>query len=164
MRWTRKAKPRIQNCLWCFAEFEAIRSDAWTCSPKCRMALSRDPEIGARLRGDRNLKRLKKLGDQHRISADQQWKLDRKALEKRIAQALLDKDSGQLAIALYELETASPYTRRLKFYPYRSFDRYCQGRWQLDPEKVRELTNSFLNPVIAQYLRSQRVNRRFGQP
>ena len=69
-----------------------------------------------------------------------------------------------MAIALYELKTAFPYTRRLKFYPYRSFDRYCQGRWQLDPEKVRELTNSSLNPVIVQYLRSQRVNRRFGQP
>ena len=135
-----------------------------TCSPKCRMALSRDPDTGARLRSDRNLKRLKQLGARHRIGADDRWKLDRKALEKRIAQALLDKDSDQLAIALYEMQMVFPFTRKLKLYPYRSFDRYCQGRWQLDPEKVRELTNSLLNPVIAQYLRSQRVNRRFGQP
>jgi len=109
------------------------------------MALSRDPETGAQLLAERNLKRLKKLGAQHEISVDQQWKLDRKALEKRITRALLDKDSGQLAIALYNLRDASrkALTRGLKFYPYRSFASYCRGRWQLDPEKVEKLINPF---------------------
>ena len=91
----------------------------------------------------------------------QQWALERKALEKRISRALVDHDSDQLARAFYELyetaRTMTTKTRRLRFYPYRSFASYCRGRWHLDPEKVGKLINPFLNPVITQLERERKV-------
>jgi len=149
MKWTRKAKPQTKTCLWCDAEFTAIRWDARCCSVKCRKAWSRDPDC-AEFRRPAALQRLKRLGASYRITVDQQWKLDRKALEKRISQALLDQDNDQLAIALYELRMAPQRGHSLKYYPYRSFRRYCAGRWQLDPERVAVLTNSLMNPALAQ--------------
>jgi len=41
------------------------------------------------------------------------------------------------------------HTRRLVFYPYRSFARYCRERWHLNPKKVETLINPFINPVIS---------------
>jgi hypothetical protein len=155
MKWTRKAKPQTKNCMWCSAEFTAIRWDAWFCSPRCRKAWSRDPEC-AEFRRPAALAKLKRLAKQHKITVDDQWRAKRKTFEKRITQALLAKDSNQLAVALYELRRASTgMSRSLKYYPYRSFKSYYQGRWHLDPEKVERLTNSLMNPVLAQYLRSQ---------
>jgi hypothetical protein len=156
MKWTRKAKPRTDTCLWCSAEFQAIRWDARFCSPKCRKAFSRDPEC-AEFRRPAALQKLKALGAQHRSNIDRQWRLERKTFEKRITRALLDRDSDQLAKALYELREASRETptRRLVFYPYRSWKRYCIERWGLDPEKVLKLTSPLFNPVIAEYLRTR---------
>ena len=119
------------------------------------MALSRDPneaELRAQLRSGRDFERLKRLRLERRQNKIyQQWKMDRKAFEKRISNALLQHDSEQLAIAFYELRDAArvPRTRRLVFYPYRAFASYCRGRWHLDPEKVAELINAYLNPAIA---------------
>ena len=163
MKWTRKAKPRTQTCLWCDAEFPAIRSDAQTCSPKCRMALSRSQdlaELRAQLRSGRDYDRLKRLRSERRENkVYQQWVLKRKAFEKRIAQALVDHDSEQLAIAFHELREDSfgVHTHRLLFYPYHSFASYCRERWHLDPEKVEKLINPFLNPVIMQEVNRQRA-------
>jgi hypothetical protein len=139
----------------------ADRWDAQTCSPRCRMALSRSPEaaeLRAQLRSRRDFERLKRLRSERRQNKIyQQWKLDRKAFEKRIFNALLGHDSEQLALAFYELRQAAPgvRTRRLVFYPYRSFASYCRGRWHLDPEKVEKLINPFINPVIMQLERER---------
>jgi hypothetical protein len=126
------------------------------------MALSRSPEeaeLRAELRSgrdDHRLKRLRSAGRENKVY--QQWALELKAFEKRISQALVDHDSEQLAIAFHDLREAArvPRTRRLVFYPYRSFRSYCAGRWHLDPEKVGRMINQFINPVIAQYLDSRR--------
>jgi hypothetical protein len=79
----------------------ADRWDAQTCSPRCRMALSRSPEaaeLRAQLRSRRDFERLKRLRSERRQNKIyQQWKLDRKAFEKRIFNALLRHDSEQLA-------------------------------------------------------------------
>jgi hypothetical protein len=115
------------------------------------MALSRSPEeaeLRAQLRSGR-LKRLRKERRENKIY--EQWALERKALEKRISGALLSQDSDQLAKAFHELREAArkPNTRRLVYYPYRSFTSYCCGRWHLDPEKVKRLINPLLNHAIA---------------
>ena len=73
MKWTRKAKPQTRQCLWCFAEFKSIRWDARTCSPRCRMALSRSPETAelraelAQERDDKRLKRLRTLARENKV-------------------------------------------------------------------------------------------------
>jgi hypothetical protein len=128
------------------------------------MALSRDPEIGAELRREHDFERLKRLRSERRENkVYQQWACERKAFEKRIAQALVDHDSEQLAIAFYELREAAramiTKTHRLLFYPYRSFAIYCRKRWHLDPQKVGKLINPFLNPVIA-----RRIQKTKNQP
>lgn len=127
------------------------------------MAFFRSPveaELRAQLRSERDLERLKRLRSAHRQNkVYQQWALKRKAFEKRIAQALVDHDSEQLAIAFHELREDSfgVHTHRLLFYPYHSFASYCRERWHLDPEKVEKLINPFLNPVIMQEVNRQRA-------
>jgi len=124
------------------------------------MAFFRSPveaELRAQLRSERDLERLKRLRSAHRQNkVYQQWALKRKAFEKRIAQALVDHDSEQLAIAFYELREAADAmltkTRRLRFYPYRSFAIYCREPWHLDPQKVEKLSSPFLNPALAQII------------
>jgi hypothetical protein len=126
------------------------------------MALSRDPneaELRAQLRSGRDFARLKRLRLERRQNKTyQQWKMNRKAFEKRISNALLQHNSEQLAIAFDELREAASLvrTRRLVFYPYRSFASYLRGRWYLDPEKVQKLTNPFSNPVILRHRAEQR--------
>jgi hypothetical protein len=128
------------------------------------MALSRSLEATerAQLAQERDLDRLKRLRTLVRENKIyEQWALQRKALEKRIAQALVDHDSAQLARAFYCLRQAAREvrTRRLVFYPYRSFKSYCPGRWHLDFGKVEKLINPFLNPVIGQLERERRAHR-----
>jgi len=155
VKWTRKAKPRTNTCLWCFAEFTSIRDDAHTCSPRCRMAFSRsreEAELRDHLAQERDFERLKRFRSLRRENkVYQQWALERKAFEKRISQALLQRDSEQLVIAFHEMRMApfKVHTRRLVFYPYRSFARYCRERWHLNPKKVETLINPFINPVIS---------------
>jgi hypothetical protein len=127
------------------------------------MALSRSPEqaeLRAQLRSGRDydrLKHLRSVGRENKVY--QQWACQRKAFEKRISQALVDHDSEQLAIAFYELRNAAfkVPTRRLCFYPYRSFVSYCHGRWHLDPDKVKKLINPFLNPMVSHLEREKRA-------
>jgi hypothetical protein len=119
------------------------------------MAFSRsreDAELRDQIRSQSDYERLKRLRTERRqAKVYQQWALERKAFEQRISAALLQRDSEQLAIAFHEMRMASfkVQTRRLVFYPYRSFARYCRERWHLDPRKVEKLINPFLNPVIA---------------
>jgi hypothetical protein len=106
--WTRLAEKQENFCVVCEEEFYAIRSDARCCSARCRMRFCRSEEG--------KMKRFKRLAKQHSSQALQQWKLDRKALENRIAQALVDHDSDQLAIAFYEMRDAPfpPGKRRFR--------------------------------------------------
>jgi hypothetical protein len=129
------------------------------------MAFFRSPEeaeLRAQLRSERDYQQLKRLRKERRENKIyEQWALERKVLEKRISGALLSQDSDQLAKAFHELREAAkkPNTRRLVYYPYRSFTSYCCGRWHLDPEKVKRLINPFLNSVIAQEYKRRRTNR-----
>ena len=149
--WARQVEKQWRLCAACDNEFYAIRSDARFCSARCRQRFCRSK--------DNQLERLKRLGKKHARGGS--WRQDRKAFEARIAQALVNHDSEALAIAFYEMQEAPLHYSRTwpPFSPYRSFAGYCQGRWRLDPKKVEILTNRFLNPVISQYLRSQRENR-----
>ena len=88
------------------------------------MALSRSPEaaeLRAQLRSRRDFERLKRLRSERRQNKIyQQWKLDRKAFEKRIFNALLGHDFEPLALAFYELRQAAPgvRTRILRNLPF----------------------------------------------
>jgi len=148
--WTRRAEKQLNFCAACENEFYAMRSDARFCSARCRQRFCRSKEG--------SLERLKRLAKHHSIGADQQWALARKALENRIAQALVNHDSDQLARAFHQLRyhELRYASRRFPFHPYRSFATYCRERWHLDPEKVSKLINPFLNSVIMQELKRQR--------
>jgi hypothetical protein len=130
------------------------------------MALSRSQEeaqLRVQLRSQRDFERLKRLKSERRENkVYQQWDQKRKAFEKQIAHALVDHDSEQLAIAFCGLSEAAlamvAKTRRLRFSPYRSFASYCRERWHLDPEKVSELINPYLNPAVVEVSRD--VSRR----
>ena len=142
--WTRLAKKQESFCAVCEEEFYAIRSDARFCrSEKGKM------------------KRLKRLAKRQSIGTKTEEMLARKALEDRIAQALVNQDSDQLALALHEMRHAPfPSGKRRRFSPYGSFATYCRERWHLDPEKVARLINPFLNPVIMPELSRQRARRK----
>jgi hypothetical protein len=140
--WTRLAEKQWCLCASCEKEFYAIRSDARFCSARCRQHFCRSK--------DGKMKRLKRLAKQHETGAAQQWELVRNASENRIAQALVNHDPDQLAKAFHELRyhKLCYASRKLPFHPYRSFATYCRERWHLDPEKVEQLINPFINPII----------------
>jgi hypothetical protein len=81
-KYRRLATPKKQICLICDAEFNSIRSDAQTCSARCRKTLQRDPIISEINRSDRAWRKFKELSLAKREYQDH-WRAIRQRRHKR---------------------------------------------------------------------------------
>jgi hypothetical protein len=79
----RRRAPKQQTCAWCLEQFSSIRDDALCCSPRCRKALSRDPDLSALRRNGRSWMAWKKLLSDHRkFELEQRWRNSKKEIKK----------------------------------------------------------------------------------